>query len=98
MSGAAQLERIQELLQKLRLMKALIELPQLLQEASKKELSYSDFLEELLSRETTAKKERHTAMRTTMARFPFQKSLESFDFKQQPSLDPKAIRELSTGR
>ena len=45
MSGAAQLERIQELLQKLRLMKALIELPQLLQEASKKELSYSDFLE-----------------------------------------------------
>jgi DNA replication protein DnaC len=98
MSGAAQLERIQELLQKLRLMKALIELPQLLQEASKRELSYSDFLEELLSRETTAKKERHTAMRTTMARFPFQKSLESFDFKQQPSLDPKAIRELSTGR
>ena len=53
MSGAAQLERIQELLQKLRLMKALIELPQLLQEASKRELSYSDFLEELLSRETS---------------------------------------------
>ena len=57
MSGAAQIERIQELLQRLRLMKALVELPQLLQEAGKKEVSYSDFLEELLSRETTAKKE-----------------------------------------
>ena len=29
-------------------------------------------------------------MRTAMARFPFQKSLESFDFRFQPSLDPKA--------
>jgi DNA replication protein DnaC len=37
-------------------------------------------------------------MRITMARFPFQKSLESFDFKFQPSIDPKLIRELATGR
>jgi DNA replication protein DnaC len=33
-----------------------------------------------------------------MARFPFQKSLESFDFRFQPSLDPRLIRELATGR
>ncbi len=96
--SAAQIERIQELMQRLRLVRTSVELPQLLQEAGKNETSYSDFLEELLGRETTAKGERHTAMRTSMARFPFQKSLESFDFKQQPSLDPKAIRELSTGR
>jgi hypothetical protein len=37
-------------------------------------------------------------MRIAMARFPFQKTLESFDFKFQPSLDPKQIRELATGR
>jgi DNA replication protein DnaC len=55
-------------------------------------------LEELLSRESAAKHERHTAMRTAMARFPFQKTLESFDFRFQPSLDPKLIRELATGR
>ena len=30
--------------------------------------------------------------------FPFQKTLESFDFKFQPSIDPKQIRELATGR
>jgi DNA replication protein DnaC len=33
-----------------------------------------------------------------MARFPFQKNLESFDFKFQPSIDAKQIRELATGR
>jgi DNA replication protein DnaC len=37
-------------------------------------------------------------MRIAMARFPFQKTLENFDFKFQPSLDPKQIRELAGGR
>ena len=98
MSWAAQVERLQELMQRLRLVKTAVELPAILQEAGKKETTYADFLEDLLTRETTAKSERHTAMRTSMARFPFQKSLESFDFKHQPSLDPKAIRELASGR
>lgn len=98
MSWTAQMERLQELMQRLRLVKTAVELPVLLQEASKKETSCVDFLEDLLTREATAKSERHTTVRTTMARFPFQKSLESFDFKQQPSLDAKVIRELATGR
>ena len=37
-------------------------------------------------------------MRIAMARFPFHKTLESFGFKFQPSLDPKQLRELATGR
>jgi len=37
-------------------------------------------------------------MRVSMARFPFQKTLDAFDFKFQPSIDPKVIRELATGR
>jgi DNA replication protein DnaC len=37
-------------------------------------------------------------MRVTMARFPFQKSLETFDWKFQPSIEPKVIKELATGR
>jgi len=45
-----------------------------------------------------AKAEKHLAMRTAMARFPFHKTLESFDFKFQPSIDPKVVRELATGR
>jgi len=99
MSGlTAQLERIQEQLQHLRLIRVAEELPGLLQDASKKDLAYSDFLEEVLSREIAAKHERTTAMKTTMARFPFQKTLDSFDFKFQPSIDPKVIKELATCR
>jgi len=93
-----QIERIQEQMQRLRLIRLVEELPSLLQEASKKDLAYSDFLEEVLSREIAAKHERHTAMKTAMARFPFQKTLESFDFKFQPSIDPKVIKDLATCR
>jgi DNA replication protein DnaC len=92
------LERLQEQMQGLKLVRAATELPTLLQEASKRELSYADFLQELVDRELVAKQERHTQMKTVMARFPFKKSLESFDFKFQPSIDVKAIKELATGR
>lgn len=93
-----QVDRLQEQMERLKLVRMAAELPLLLQEASKRELSYTDLLEELFNRELTAKQERHAAMKTTMARFPFQKSLDSFDFKFQPSIDPKVIRELATGR
>lgn len=97
MSGL-QIERIQEQMQRLRLVRTVERIPALLEDASKRELSYSDFLEELLAAELTGKHERNTTMRVSMAHFPFQKSLESFDYKFQPSLDPKLVRELATGR
>jgi DNA replication protein DnaC len=97
LSGFA-IEQIQEQMRQLKLVRTAELLPLLLQDASKAEVSYSEFLAELLSRELAAKQERYTAMKTTMARFPFQKSLESFDFQFQPSLDPKVVRELATGR
>jgi DNA replication protein DnaC len=79
LSGFA-IEQIQEQMRQLKLVRTAELLPLLLQDASKAEVSYSEFLAELLGRELAAKQERHTAMKTTMARFPFQKSLESFDF------------------
>jgi len=92
------LDRLQEQMQSLKLVRAAAELPTLLQEASKREISYADFLQELVDRELVAKQERHTQMKTVMARFPFHKTLESFDFKFQPSIDVKVIKELTTGR
>jgi DNA replication protein DnaC len=97
-SGMVQIDRLQEQLKRLKLVRTAEQLPSLLQEASKKEAAYTDFLEDLLGRELAAKEERHTSMKTAMARFPFHKSLESFDFKFQPSIDPKVIKELATGR
>ena len=65
---------------------------------AKRELSYADFLDELLALEVGSKTEKHHQMRIAMARFPFQKTLESFDFKFQPSIDVKLMRELAGGR
>jgi len=94
----AQIERIQEQMQRLRLVRTADEVPLLLQQASKADQSYSDFLEDLLSREIAAKQEKLTSMKSAMARFPFKKSLETFDFKFQPSLEPKVIKDLATCR
>jgi DNA replication protein DnaC len=98
MSATAQIERLTEQMQRLKLVKTAEQLSSILQQAGKKDVTYSDFLEELLTLEIAAKQERHTTMKTSMARFPFHKSLESFDFKFQPSIDPKVIKELATCR
>lgn len=97
MSGP-QLERIQEHLHRLRLLKSRERLEALLQEASAKELSYADFLDQVLTEEVTAKTAKHITMRTSLARFPFVKGLESFEFSYQPSVDRKQIQALSTCR
>jgi DNA replication protein DnaC len=93
-----QLERLLEHCHRLRLYQLENELTARLEQAAKKEVSYADFLDELLAAEVGAKTHKYNQMRVTMARFPFQKTLESFDFKFQPSIDPKLIRELATGR
>jgi DNA replication protein DnaC len=93
-----QLDRLRTACQRLRLYQVETDLPTLLEQAAKREVSYADFLDEVLTREVGAKTQKHLAMRVAMARFPFQKTLEGFDFKFQPSIDVKLIRELATGR
>jgi DNA replication protein DnaC len=93
-----QLDRLEAHCHRLRLYQVATDLPTLLEQAAKHAVSYADFLDDLLDREVRAKTDKHLAMRIAMARFPFHKTLESFDFKFQPSIDPKVIRELATGR
>ena len=90
-----QMTRLDEHLQRLRLNTVRERLEALLQEASDKELSYADFLDGLLSEEVSAKTAKHVTMRTNLARFPFIKGLDSFDFGYQPSVDRKQIQKLS---
>jgi DNA replication protein DnaC len=94
--SAGQMERIQENLQRLRLFKGRERIEALLQEASSKELSYADFLDGLLVEEVAAKTGKNVTMRTNLARFPFVKGLDSFDFAYQPSIDKKQIANLAT--
>ena len=93
-----QLERLQEQCQRLRLLKSRERLEALLQEASTKEWSYADFLDAVLSEEVASKTQKYIAMRTSLARFPFVKTLEAFDFSYQPALDKKQIQTLATCR
>ncbi len=79
-ASAAQLERLQEHLQRLRLFKVRERLEALLQDAPAKETPYADFLDVVLTEEVTSKTAKHVTMRTRLARFPFVKSLETFDF------------------
>src|SRR5512138_2173924 len=93
--SAAQLERLQEQLQRLRLFKSRERLEALLQAAAAQEQSYADFLDGVLTEEIASKTAKHITMRTSLARFPFAKSLDSFDFAYQPSLDKKQVQQLA---
>jgi DNA replication protein DnaC len=92
----AQLERLSEHLLKLRLFKSRERIEALLQQAAEKELAYSDFLEQVLGEEVAAKTSRNVTMRTSMARFPFVKPLETFEFGYQPSIDRKQVQMLAS--
>lgn len=92
------LERLRDQCHRLRLYQIEQELIGRLEQAAKMEVSYADFLDQLLACEIEAKTHKHHQMRIAMARFPFQKTLDTFDFKFQPSIDPKQIRELAGGR
>ncbi len=48
--------------------------------------------------ETDAKQRIRVAMGIQVAHFPAVKTLEEFDFKFQPSIDQRLVRELATGR
>ncbi len=96
--STTQIERIQNNLSQLKLNRIAELLEDRLEQASKQSIPYSEFLDELLEEEVAAKKERTIAMRTTMAKFPFIKTLEGFDFNFQPSIDKKRIKELATCR
>ncbi len=97
-SPTAELEQLAATCQQLRLTRVTQLLPTLLEQAAQQELSYSAFLQTVLSTEAAAKQEKHQAMRVQMARFPFLKTLDGFDWKAQPSIDPKVIKELATMR
>lgn len=71
-------------------------LHQYAEQASKENISYLEFLDNLLQEELRAKYERIMLTRTKFARLPFQKTLDEFDFSFQPSVDERRMRDLAT--
>jgi DNA replication protein DnaC len=90
--------RVEERLTKLRLGAVAQRLDGILSQAARGEPTYLDFLDQILAEETEAKQKKRVAMGIQIAHFPAVKTLEEFDFKFQPSIDHKLVRELATGR
>jgi DNA replication protein DnaC len=92
------IERIQASLQSLGLKAIEARLENLLEQASKKESSYADFVDELLACEVDARRTRYLRARLQLAHLPFVKSFDQFEFAFQPSIEERQIRELRTLR
>ena len=91
-------ERLVAHLTRLKLVHVRDILDSLLEDAAKRELSYADFLDGVLRAEVQPKQDKRIRMGRLIAHFPYQRTLEQFDFGAQPSIDSKLIREISTCR
>jgi len=90
-----QMDRIESYCERLNLGRIPEVVGSIAEEAVKRELSYTDFLEKILGEAAGAADERVRRTLMHFAKFPFTKTLESFDFKFQPSIDRKKIKELA---
>ena len=64
--------------------------------AGQKSLSYEEFLEILLEDYKNNRRDNSYKKRYAKAKFLYLKTIEDFDFSYQPSIDRRAINDLST--
>jgi DNA replication protein DnaC len=91
-------EELDSMLSRLRLGAIREQLDGLLEEAARRQLNLQEALAWLCAAEVTSKEQRRLSMAMTIARFPFVRTLEGFEFEAQPSIDPGKIRDLATCR
>jgi DNA replication protein DnaC len=91
-------DHLMTMLNRLKLTAIRDQLDSLVDEAGRRELTIREALSLFCEREIARKDERRIEMSVKLARFPFVRDLDGFDFAAQPSLDKKQIREIATGR
>ncbi len=74
------------------------QLDSLLDEAAGKEMTLREAFTFLIEREVSRKDERRIEMAFKIAHFPAVRELADFDYKAQPSIDQRQVRELATSR
>ena len=89
------LEQARQYLESLGLKQAVEVLDNTLDTAAVKRLTYPEMLEQLLSAEVEARRERYLSTWTKLAHFPYQRTIEQFDFSFQPSIDERQVKELA---
>ena len=87
---------VHSLLEELGLEQAALILESKAEQAAKGNWSYIEFLSRLLEEEMAARRKRSLVTRTRLAKVPATKTLATFDFEAQPSIDKRLIEELST--
>lgn len=65
---------------------------------AKDNADYVSFLSRLMEREALDREKRAAERRVKNARFPVIKTLDTFDFKAQPSIKKRLVQELMTGQ
>jgi len=88
--------RVHEQLLELKMKHAEKTVDQLCAEAATRQCGYTEFLSRVLDEELVRRRDQGAQMRLKLAHFPFQKTLEQFDFGFQPSIDQRQIEELAT--
>ena len=91
-------DHLVEMLNRLKLTAIRDQLDSQVDEAARRELIIREALSLFCEREIARKDERRIEMSIGLARFPFVRDLDGFDFAAQPSVDKKQIREIATGR
>jgi DNA replication protein DnaC len=91
-------EALTRMLTRLKLTAIRDQLTNLLDEAGRRNLTVLDTIHFLCEAEIARKDDRRIQMGLSIAKFPCVRTLDTFDFDAQPSVDPKQIRELATGR
>jgi DNA replication protein DnaC len=87
---------VHSLLEELGLEQAALILESKAEQAAKGNWSYIEFLSRLLEEEMAARRKRSLVTRTRLAKVSATKTLATFDFEAQPSIDKRLIEELST--
>jgi DNA replication protein DnaC len=82
---------MEQLLTKLKLARIREVYQHWIQKASKEEMSYAQFLEGLLTEELVSREENQIQRRLRAACFPFEKTIEQFDFDFRPELKRQVI-------
>ena len=73
-------------------------LDNLLDEAARADLNLREAIEMLCGVEIARRDERRSQMGISIAKFPYVRTLEGFEFEAQASIDSKEVRELATAR
>lgn len=91
-------ERIKDNLAALKMQNTLTIIDNYLEQAIHNKTNIVEILDHILMEEAQAKKTRAVESQIQMSAFPFKKTLKTFDFSFQPSIDKDQIMELATMR